>query len=80
MNTRKDDLTIDLKAAIAKNEEWITQVKANKEIEKKRLLTALNRQKSEDYKVLLANDEMIKQTNADLSQKLTEVKTNFNEE
>ena len=41
-------------------------------------MTALNRQKSDEYKELLANDELIKQTNADLCQKLTDEKTNFN--
>ena len=79
MNQRKDDLSIEKNAAQVKNEEWSTQVAANKEIEKKRLITALNRQKSDEYKDLLANDEMIKQTNADLAQKLTDEKQNFNQ-
>ena len=57
---RKDELTDEKNVAQKKNEDWHLQVKANAEIEKKRLLTALNRQKSEEYKVLLANDEMIK--------------------
>ena len=55
-----------------KNEELKTQLKAQEEIQHKRILQKLNREKSAEIKELLANDEMLKTNNDELSHKVSE--------
>ena len=65
------------KAADSKNEELKTQLKAKEEIENKRLQSKLNREKSAEYKELLANEEMIKASNEDIQNKLRAEKETY---
>lgn len=66
LNNLRDELTEEKKLADSKNEELKTQLKAQTEIANKRLQNKLNREKSNEIKDLLANEEMIKATNEDI--------------
>lgn len=77
LNTKRDDLAEEKKLADSKNEELKTQLKAKEEIENKRLQSKLNREKSAEYKELLANEEMIKASNEDIQNKLRAEKDTY---
>ena len=77
LNTKRDDLAEEKKLADSKNEELKTQLKAKEEIENKRLQSKLNREKSAEYKELLANEEMIKASNEDIQNKLRAEKEQY---
>ena len=79
MNTKRDDLVEEKKMADNKNEELKTQLKAQEEIANKRLQNKLNREKSAEIKELLANEEMIKATNDDISNKFRAEKENYDQ-
>ena len=79
MNTKRDDLIEEKKMADNKNEELKTQLKAQEEIANKRLQNKLNREKSAEIKELLANEEMIKATNDDISNKFRAEKENYDQ-
>jgi len=73
----RDDLTEEKKLADDKNEELKTKLKAQEEIANKRLQNKLNREKSAKIKDLLAEDEMIKATNDDLTKKLMQEREQY---
>ena len=77
MNQKRDDLAEEKKLADSKNEELKTQLKAQEEIANKRLQSKLNREKSAEYKELLANEEMIKASNEDIQNKLRAEKETY---
>ena len=77
LNQKRDDLTEEKKMADLKNDELKTQLKAQEEIANKRLQNKLNREKSAEIKELLANEEMIKQTNEDIQNKFRAEKENY---
>lgn len=73
----RDDLTEEKKLADDKNDELKTKLKAQEEIANKRLQNKLNREKSAKIKDLLAEDEMIKATNDDLTKKLMQEREQY---
>ena len=77
LNEKRDTLAEEKKLADTKNEELKTQFKAKEEIENKRLQSKLNREKSAEYKELLANEEMIKASNEDIQNKLRAEKETY---
>lgn len=67
---KRDDLDDERKVAEVKNEELKTQFAAQEEIANKRIQQKLNREKPDKIKQLLAEEEIIKQTNEDYTNKV----------
>lgn len=77
LNEKRDELTADQMESQSKNEELKNQLKVQEETAAKRLQLKLNRDKSAEVKDLIANEEMIKAHNDELSTKLRQVKEDY---
>merc|ERR1712151_426038 len=70
LNDKSDELKAEQVEALAKHEELTNSLKVQEETAHKRLMLKLNRDKTQDIKDLIANEEMIKAHNDEMSQKL----------
>ena len=77
LNDRRDELTDDLKASYKNNEDLTVQNKAQDELQRKSIQTKLNRDKPEQIKELLAQEEMVTAMNDETANKLNEEKDKF---
>jgi len=77
LNDKRDELTAEQMESQSKNEELKNQLKVQEETAAKRLQLKLNRDKSAEVKDLIANEEMIKAHNDELSTKLRQVKEDY---
>lgn len=73
----RDDLLEEKEEAVVKSEELKTQVKAQDDIALKRLQNKLQRDKTQEAKELLAQEEIIIAANDDLESKLREERNKF---
>ena len=73
----RDDLTEEKKIADDKGEELKLKFKAQEDIANKRMQNKLQREKSTEVKDLIAEDEMIKATNEDLTKKLMQERDQY---
>lgn len=78
LNRRKEDLIGEKQDSEIKNEELRTQLKAQQDVAHKRLMAKLNRDKTQEIKELLIQQEALKEFNDNLTNKLTEEKEKFN--
>ena len=77
LNDRRDELTDDLKASYKNSEDLNVQVRAQDELQRKSIQTKLNRDKPEQIKELLAQEEMVTALNDETTNKLNEEKEKF---
>ena len=77
LNDKRDELTGEQMEAQSKNEELKNQLKVQEETAAKRLQLKLNRDKSAEVKDLIANEEMIKAHNDEISTKLRQQKEDY---
>lgn len=77
LNDKRDYLTDEKNEAERRNEELRTQVKAQQEVAAKRLQQKLVRDKSEQTKQLIAEEELLTQQNEDISNKLREEREKY---
>jgi len=77
LNDTRDEKTAEQMESQSKNEELKNQLKVQEETAAKRLQLKLNRDKSAEVKDLIANEEMIKAHNDELSTKLRQVKEDY---
>jgi hypothetical protein len=77
LNDRRDELTDDLKSSYKNNEDLTVQTRAQDELQRKSIQTKLNRDKPEQIKELLAQEEMVTSMNEETALKLSEEKEKF---
>jgi hypothetical protein len=77
LNDRRDELTDNLTSSHKNSEDLTVQNKAQDELQRKSIQTKLNRDKPEQIKELLAQEEMVTAMNEETSIKLSEEKEKF---
>jgi len=77
LNDKSDELKAEQVEALAKHEELTNSLKVQEETAHKRLMLKLNRDKTQEVKDLIANQELIKAHNDEMNQKLHQQKEEY---